>query len=489
MTIIIIPNVKKSQTVDKKGAVKMKEPLKIFVSHKTGTHGNAAQVLASILRDLSDEEKLHIFVSPELRAGTPWSEAIHEELKNADILIVLYLAEGENVKMGWCEYEAGFFAGISSASEKIDTKIIPVLKDCAIVQGPLSKYEIIHVNEVGINKLLRTIFDFDDINKKVKPDLFDVKNESRLSEIVENIIDSLKAFMRDTISPRLWLTINDEELEKIRKVGVLSKEDASKIHVRGETEALRDFGIGPKDGVNYGKFYRKSKYKRALDYYMPHLINAIKNISSEEYDNIFIPPIRITDSGFARTLIPAYIEKLPDNRTRFEFFSYKPRPSFNAKTPSDFDHLFNFFVVAWRFRWLIINTTLSDLLNKKDYLTNSNNLEDIKTELKNVSDRISLILLDSLNRGLDFPRKISKIANQFTQNDVELKKLDDIISIPNGLWIKYSKEIFSGIQENDIDKVISGLIELIPINKFCLKIGLNCLISATEKLEDDPRKI
>lgn len=177
----------------------MKEPLRVFVSHKTGTHGNAAQILAKILRDISDEEKLKIFVSPELGAGKVWSDEIHNELINTDILIVLYLAEGENVKMGWCDYEAGFFAGISSAKEKSNTKIIPVLRDGTIAQGPLSKYEIIQVNKKGINKLLRTIFDFEDDKKKVKPELFDVKNQKRLLAVSDEIIMSLKAFMRDTI--------------------------------------------------------------------------------------------------------------------------------------------------------------------------------------------------------------------------------------------------------------------------------------------------
>lgn len=466
----------------------MKEPLRVFVSHKTGTHGNAAKVLARILRDLSDEDKLKIFVSPEIGAGVAWSEEIHEELKNTDILIILYLAEGENVKMGWCDYEAGFFAGISSSSEKTKTKIIPVLKDRTTVHGPLSKYESIQVNEEGINKLLRTIFDFEDENKKARPNLFDVKNETLLLKVIDEIIRSLKAFMRDTISPRFWLTIKDEVLQKIREENILTEEDKSKIHLRGETEALRDFGIGPKGGVEYGDFYNQSQYKRTLDYYFPHLINAVKNISAENYDKIFIPPIMITDKGFARTLVPAYIEKLPDNRTRFEFFSYKPRPSFNVQTPSDYDLLFNFFVVAWRFRWLIINTTLSDLLNKKDYLLDGDDEVETKKELKKVNDRIYLILLDSLNRGLDFPRKIAKVVGNFADDDA-MKTLDDIMKIPTGLWMKYSEKIFSGINENDIEKVITGLNELIPINKKCLKIVLNSLLIATDKLEEDSRKI
>lgn len=278
-------------------------------------------------------------------------------------------------------------------------------------------------------------------------------------------------------------------MQKIRDDDILTKEDISRIHLRGETEALRDFGIGPKDGIEYGDFYNQSQYKRTLDYYIPHLINAIRNVVTENYDKIFIPPIRITDSGFARTLVPAYVEKLTDNRTRFEFFSYKPRPSFNAKTPSDYDYLFNFFVVAWRFRWLIINNTLGDLLNKKDYLINNDNDGEIKKELKKVDDRIKLILLDSMNRGLDFPRKISKIIGKFTNNDDEMKTLDEIIKIPDGLWIQNSMQIFSGIDENDIEKVIIGLKELITINKKCLKISLNCLLNATVKLEEDHRKI
>jgi len=467
----------------------MKEPLRAFISHKTGTHGNAARVLANILRGVSDEEKLKIFVSPELGAGTTWSEEIHEELKHTDILIVLYLAESENVKMGWCDYEAGFFAGVTTVAEKHNAIIIPVVREGATAQGPLSRYNIIQVNKDGINNLLRTIFDFGDEDKKVKPELFHIKNKDTLERLTNEIIGSLKALMRDTISPRLWITITDELLKKIGEEKNITTEELSSVHLKGESEALRDFGIGPKEGTDYGTFYKDSKYKRSIDYFVPHLLNAIKNIINEKYDDIFLPPVRVTDSGFARTLVPAYIERLPESKTRFEFFVYKPIPSFDAKNLSAFDYLFNLFVLGWRFRWLIINTTLSDLLNKENYLKKKAGEEEIRKELKTVEDRITLVLLDSLNRSIDYPRKIKKIIRNFISDDESFKKFNEIVDVPDGLWAQYSEQIFSGIRKNDLSAVNEGLKKLIPLNKQIISISLNCLLQATDKLEVDATKI
>jgi hypothetical protein len=76
-------------------------------------------MLASLLRGISDEEKLKIFLSPELEAGTTWFDKIQKELKQPDIGVDPYLAESEPVKMVWCNYEAGFFAGISGLSADV----------------------------------------------------------------------------------------------------------------------------------------------------------------------------------------------------------------------------------------------------------------------------------------------------------------------------------------------------------------------------------
>jgi len=132
---------------------------------------------------------------------------------------------------------------------------------------------------------------------------------------------------------------------------------------------------------------------------------------------------------------------------------------------------------------------LSDLLNKENYLNKKAGEEEIRKELKTVEDRITLVLLDSLNRSIDYPRKIKKIIRNFISDDESFKKFNEIVDVPDGLWAQYSEQIFSGIRKNDLSAVIEGLKKLIPLNKQIISISLNCLLQATDKLEVDATKI
>jgi hypothetical protein len=102
---------------------------------------------------------------------------------------------------------------------------------------------------------------------------------------------------------------------------------------------------------------------------------------------------------------------------------------------------------------------------------------------------VTLVLLDSLNRSIDYPRKIKKIIRNFISDDESFKKFNEIVDVPNGLWAQYSEQIFSGIRNNDLSAVIEGLKKVIPLNKQIISISLNCLLQATDKLEVDATKI
>jgi hypothetical protein len=295
----------------------------------------------------------------------------------------------------------------------------------------------------------------------------------------------LSAFTRETITPRLWITLSNLLANKIKKGDRIKQEELSDVHLRGESEALKEFGIGPRDGVTFGNFYQDSAYKRSLDFFVPHLIHAIKNILNENFDDVFLPPIRVTDSGYARTLVPAYIEKTTDKQIKIEFFVYKPLASFNVETASPFNTLFNLFVVAWRFRWLVLENNLSELLNQKQFFGNKEMERDIEKNLDNIKQSITLILLDAMNRGLEYSRKIKKVIDDKSDKD----EFSKIVDTQTGLWAQYSGELFSGIEKYDPNKVIEALEKMIPVNKAIILISLKALLKNAEELEEDSNKI
>jgi hypothetical protein len=61
-------------------------PFNVFISYKINGREDA---IDNITRELSrnHKDKLHIFASTSMKAGSPWREEIHNELSKADLLI------------------------------------------------------------------------------------------------------------------------------------------------------------------------------------------------------------------------------------------------------------------------------------------------------------------------------------------------------------------------------------------------------------------
>ena len=434
------------------------DPLRVFVSHKISTHGKGAEDFARTLRNITSKDKLDIFVSPEVKPGEPWNRKVHENLKAADILVVLYLVE--DVLMGWCDYEAGYFLGVSETAKDFPKKIISVI-NCEKPPEFLTSHQFVNADEKGIEKLLRSILS--DPAKPVKPSLFDADNIDDLKQIKNKILQALNPSSRKSISPRLWIKINDKQLELLRR-GVVPKD----LHLKGESEALREFGIGVAGGVSYQEFYDRSKYKRVLDLYMPHLVEAIQKIIDHDCDYIPIPPVRISQGPYAKTLVPAYIERNFDKSLKIEFLVYQPRASFNVNEQTAPNILFNLIVVAWRFRWMVIDEFLERLLDRKDRVLANNafEVENFKRDLKELRMKISLVTLDALNRGIEFVRKIE----QAITNAEERCALHQMHNPIDGVWQQLVDKLDEGIIAFDIESVIGALKEMHLLNMRYLKI-------------------
>ncbi|MGD9359487.1 MAG: hypothetical protein PVH85_11485 [Desulfobacterales bacterium] len=432
-------------------------PFRIFISHKISGHGKAAIKIKRELEIYSD--KLKIFVSPALSPGTVWNPRVLEEIEKADLFVMLYLVQG--IEMDWCLYEAGYF---EREALKTNRKLICVTNPGSNLPGPLENRQRIEADQAGIERLLKAIYS--DAKKPIRPDLFSRENMDTLNRLIEFILKELGPVRRLALTPRMWITVSGiEQIEKIN-----SGELPGEVRLEGEAGALKEFGVGEGAGISLKEFYKLSEFKQTLDYYIPHLANALKRIMDKRIEQWRIPPVRVTKEGAPKVLVPAYFEKGQDNSYRFEFLYHEPLPNYVLRQQSSFATLYNLFVLAWQFRWRIIEQWLERLMDLRS-LGSKADQNDFDSQVQKFRLDFGSILLEALNRSLDSPRKILK---QFPQ-EKEKKLLHKIIDPDDGLYTKIMQKLDNAIKEIDLDQIVEALIQMKDLNKTILVLTLKRL--------------
>ena len=84
----------------------MSEPLNIFVSHAS-EYAELAMTLKRSLEALAGDERLDIRVSVTMPGGSDWRDWIENNVRSADLFLLLY--PDERMDLNWCNYELGFF--------------------------------------------------------------------------------------------------------------------------------------------------------------------------------------------------------------------------------------------------------------------------------------------------------------------------------------------------------------------------------------------
>jgi hypothetical protein len=432
-------------------------PFRVFISHKVSGHGKAAKKIKRELENYSN--RLKIFVSPALSPGIAWNPRVLEEIEKADLFVMLYLVQG--VEMDWCLYEAGYF---EREALKTNRKLICVTNPGSNLPGPLETRQRIEADPEGIEQLLKAIYADD--KKPVRPDFFNIENSDTLKRLIGFILKELGPVKRLALTPRLWVTVSgSEQIEKI-KTGEMPPE----IRLEGESEALKEFGVGAGAGITLGEFHELSEFKQTLEYYIPHIANALRRIIDKRIELWRIPPVRVTRHGAPKVLVPAYFEKGQDKAYTFEFLVYEPLPNYVLGKESAFATLYNLFVLAWQFRWRIIELWLERLMDLRSMGSRANQ-KDIYRQIRKFRLDFGSILLDALNRRLESPRKI---LVQFPQVE-EKELLRKIINPEDGIYTQQMVQLDNAIKEHDLDQIVEALTKMKDINKTILVLTLKRL--------------
>jgi hypothetical protein len=123
--------------------------LKIFVSHST-KYRELAKSLKLSLQALEAESRLDIKISEEIAGATDWRKWIEENVRTADVFLLLYPHAG--MDMDWCNYELGrFYDG---------SRQIVCIKNTDIPKPPpaFEPYQAYDANKEGFAKFIKELF-------------------------------------------------------------------------------------------------------------------------------------------------------------------------------------------------------------------------------------------------------------------------------------------------------------------------------------------
>jgi hypothetical protein len=127
------------------------EPLKVFVSHSS-SYVELAKSLKLSLQALENDIRLDIRISAEMAGATDWREWIEQNVRSADVFVLLY--PHVRTEMNWCNYELGRFYDLQKK------RYIVSLKNVDISKPPpaFEPYQAYNGDEEGFHKFLNELF-------------------------------------------------------------------------------------------------------------------------------------------------------------------------------------------------------------------------------------------------------------------------------------------------------------------------------------------
>jgi hypothetical protein len=124
--------------------------VKIFVSHSSKYRDLATRLKLSLLA-LEAESPLDIRISEEMAGATDWRQWIEDNVRSADIFLLLYPHAA--MEMGWCNYELGRFY------EQDNLRPVVCIKNIDIAKPPpaFQPYQAYDADAAGLGKFIKEL--------------------------------------------------------------------------------------------------------------------------------------------------------------------------------------------------------------------------------------------------------------------------------------------------------------------------------------------
>ena len=450
-------------------------PYKIFISHKVSEHGGAVKKLKKILNQNNTlKDKIDIYISTAVSAGEDWVKNLYAELDKADMLLYVYCFNSPPTDNDWCIYETGYFAKSSNRSN-----LITIVPAGVRPPAPLQIYQFVELTREGIESLLKRIYE----KENIYPDLF----HTDLREQLDNTVTAILRIFGPTaqkpiaLSPRIWITVRNESIQAFKERKISIPLDSV---ITGETEAARKFGYesNEKDEITLEELSQIVEFKGTLTPFYSILSDTLQEILNKKHGPWRVPPVKVLFNKPPRIIVPAYLRKLSNGDHKFEFIVTEPPINFDFQKDDQYlSDLYNLFIVAWHFRWRVVKRYLYQFRRLRTAKADSVRAE-AETLISKLRIDLNAIILDSLNRGLQFPEDIIR---NFQGHDRSIMK--KIVDSREGLWTKLMPKYEKACDEIDLDALIDCLSQMQDMNKTCILESLKLLKKlAAEKLEGTP---
>lgn len=205
--------------------------MKIFVSHST-RYSDIAKSLKLSLQALESQLLLDIKISEEMAGSTDWRRWIEDNVRSADVFLLLYPHVG--MDMGWCNYELGRFYD--------DKRQVVCIKNIDIPKPPpaFQPYQAYDANQAGLLKFFTELFvsgTFSD-GKPLNPDIGLVANSyyARAKSVATELAQQFaEARVREQLyERRIVMSIQYDDAKEF---------DAEASSVEGNAEGLSMLGL------------------------------------------------------------------------------------------------------------------------------------------------------------------------------------------------------------------------------------------------------
>jgi hypothetical protein len=447
-------------------------PLKLFISHKISEHGKAVKKLKKLLnRNGLLKDKLEIFISTETESGENWFDRIHNELVEADILIYIYCYTSPLNQNDWCNYEIGYYC----AKKGNKSQIISIVPYQIKPPSPLKDYELAELTYDGIMKLFKTIYK----DKGVWPELLEIESANEHDQMIKQVIKLFNPTQKPVpLSPRLWITIPNNLINQFKERKIdLPMESI----ITGETEAAKRFGYEGRENsvLKLEELEKIAEYKGTLPLYYNILSDTLQEILSNKPGPWRLPPIKVLNDKPPNMLVPAYLQKLSSGDYKFEFIVTQPPIKFSNPKKKQLIDLYNLFIVAWHFRWRVVNKYMHQLSRLK-----TGKLEQIRDQAQELIHKMKIdlnsVILDSLNRELQYPDDITR---NFEGKDKIL--MEKIVNSQEGLWSQILPKFNKACDDVDLETLVDCLRDFMNMNKTCLVTVLKLLHKSIEEIQGE----
>jgi len=284
------------------------DSLGIFVSHGH-KYADMAKSLKASLLSLRSNKSLNVMLSEEMPAGREWRKWIDDNVRAADVFVLLY--PHISMDMNWCNYEIGRFY-------QRDDNVV-CIRNTNIAKSPpvFEPYQAIEGDRIGLTKFMEDLFSTGALTKGnvLNADVTKVSSQDRacVTKIAQELADK---FAEARVDEQLY------ERRLVISVKYVSpgKLDPEQTIIEGNDDGMKLLGFNYLPGLKWSDIRNVlvSSYEWPLE-----LEQAIANMGSGQLPPP-LSPFRSPSGIFIPVIVRA---EIVDRKLRQVFVIFVPANS------------------------------------------------------------------------------------------------------------------------------------------------------------------